>query len=60
MRATSPDGSRLFTISGQSSGVDPPLRLREIERPDSRRMVTTNAQVGDPEPLISINFTNLP
>jgi DNA-binding beta-propeller fold protein YncE len=27
---------------------------------DSRRMVTTNAQVGDPAPLVSINFTNLP
>lgn len=27
---------------------------------DSRRMVTTNVQVGDPVPLISINFTNLP
>jgi hypothetical protein len=183
VRATSPDGSRLFTIMGQSSGntvnqfgtvfgtlggrslemstagsastqdsgftrqmcvtalgtrlythnslslteiaidEDPPVRLREIERPDypgtsvqaidcnwngrlyvalqsfagdldnvlvfnsagepagsflsgplnsgvvvelmgltgdSRRMVTTNAQVGNPDPLVSINFTTVP
>jgi len=27
---------------------------------DSRRMVTTNAQPGNPNPVVSINFTNVP